>query len=126
MNPHNVPVQRFALKAEKKDEAIFCYSNCGPHFDGIAVSDNCNANTPSYTSCFGNSYTNDTGMHSYTFFTGSVHFQVKEIEVFEITDDTSLPPNRASVLFPKSRQGRVIFCSLKSSKDAEMYPLRRS
>jgi hypothetical protein len=31
-------------------------------------------------------YTNDTGRKPNTFFTGSTYFQVKEIEVFEITD----------------------------------------
>jgi hypothetical protein len=89
-NPHNVPARRFALKAEKKEEAICCYFSCGPHFWDITVSDNCNANTNSHTGNFGWHYTNDTGLggpvfHS-TFFTGSPNFKVKEIEVFEITD----------------------------------------
>jgi hypothetical protein len=30
-------------------------------------------------------YTNDTGLDEFTFFTGSQWFQVKEIEVFEIS-----------------------------------------
>jgi hypothetical protein len=86
-NPHNVPARRFALKAEKTDQAIRCYSSHGPYFlGGIAVSDNCNANTDSFTKFFGNTYTNDTGLDAKTFFTGSSKFQVKEIEVFEIPD----------------------------------------
>jgi hypothetical protein len=86
-NPHNVPAQRFALKAEKKESAIYCDSHRGPYFQcGIAVSDNCNANTESYTKYFGENYTNDTGLNGKTFFTGSESFQVKEIEVFEITE----------------------------------------
>jgi hypothetical protein len=48
-NPHNVPGRRFALKPEKKDEAIVCFSEYGPHFSDIYVSNNCNANTNSYT-----------------------------------------------------------------------------
>jgi hypothetical protein len=84
-NPHNFPARRFALKAEKKDEAIFCNSSCGPYFgNDIGVSDNCNKNTGSHT-WLGPSYTNDTGLRGKTFFTGSESFQVKEIEVFEIT-----------------------------------------
>jgi hypothetical protein len=31
MNPQNVPARRFALKAEKKKHAIYCFSNRGPH-----------------------------------------------------------------------------------------------
>jgi hypothetical protein len=84
-NPHNVPARRFALKAERKDWAIYCNSDCGPLFNDIGVSNNCNANTTSFT-WLGNCYTNDTGRDGKTFFTGSQFFQVKEIEVFEITD----------------------------------------
>jgi hypothetical protein len=56
------------------------------------VSDNCNANTNSFT-LLGRSYTNDTGLDDETVFTDSADFQVKEIEVFEITDSTNLPHN---------------------------------
>jgi hypothetical protein len=83
-NPHNVPARRFALKVEKKDMAILCSSDQGPRFCDICVFDNCNTNTNSGT-WLGNSYTNDTGLKGNTFFTGSEKFQVKEIEVFEIT-----------------------------------------
>jgi hypothetical protein len=85
-NPHNVPARRFALKAEKRDEAIFCISNHGPHFIDLVVSDNCNEKTSSSASIFGNRYTNDTGLDGNMFFTGSAHFQVKEIEVFEFCE----------------------------------------
>jgi hypothetical protein len=36
-NPHNIPARRFALKAEKKHEAICCYSFRGPFFRDICV-----------------------------------------------------------------------------------------
>jgi hypothetical protein len=86
-NPHNFPASKFALKAEKKAEAIGCDSQLGPCFcHGICVANNCNANTVSFTSYFGTSYANDTGLPGQTFFTGSWEFTVKEIEVFEITD----------------------------------------
>jgi hypothetical protein len=85
-NPHNFPARKFALKAEAKDEAIACASSWGPHFYDIGVSEDCNANTDSITFNFGDSYANDTGLDGKTFFTGSWHFKVKEIEVFEITD----------------------------------------
>jgi hypothetical protein len=69
-----------------KHLAIYCHSGCGPTFgNDIAVCDNCNANTSSFTA-LGNSYTNDTGLDQFVVFTGSRGFQVKEIEVFEITD----------------------------------------
>jgi hypothetical protein len=88
-NPHNVPARRFALKAEERHRAIFCVDNYGPDFCDIGVVDNCNANAKSWTSYFGEKYTNDTRLGGNpprnTFFTGSERFTVKEIEVFEIT-----------------------------------------
>jgi hypothetical protein len=89
-NPHNFPARKFALRAEEKDEAIWCDSLCGPHFGDIHVSDDCNADTCSWTHQFGSSYKNDTGLDGETFFTGSENFRVKEIEVFEITGGTAL------------------------------------
>jgi hypothetical protein len=85
-NPHNVPARRFALKAEKKDEAIIWNFSSGPSFGDLRVVDNCNTNNWSHIGTFGQSYTNDTGLDGKTFFTGSEGFRVKEIEVFEITD----------------------------------------
>jgi hypothetical protein len=85
-NPHNFPARTFALRAEMKHQAIYCCSSEGPHFYDIGVGDNCNANTASRTSHFGNSYANDTGLDGRHFFTGSENFTVKEIEVFEIKD----------------------------------------
>jgi hypothetical protein len=83
-NPHNIAPRRFALNPAKKHQAIYCDSTCGPRFYDITVNDNCNANTNSYT-YLGTAYTNDTELNGYTVFTGSSTFQVKEIEVFEIT-----------------------------------------
>jgi hypothetical protein len=77
------------LKAERKQQAIHCNSERGPSFGvgpcDIAVFDNCNTNTDSRT-FLGASYTNDTGLNDSFVFTGSYYFQIKEIEVFEITD----------------------------------------
>jgi hypothetical protein len=97
-NPHNVPAWRFALKAEKKDEAIFYSSGRGPDFCDIGVWDNCNENTDSFTYSFGTRYTNDTGLDGKTFFTGSLHFQMKEIEVFEISDSIAPTKSRSPAL----------------------------
>jgi hypothetical protein len=85
-NPHNFPARKFALKAEKKDQAIRCDSSWGPQFGDIGVSDNCNANASSHTYLFGLRYANDTGLDGESFFTRSRNFKLKEIEVFEITD----------------------------------------
>jgi hypothetical protein len=74
-NPHNIPARRFALKAEWKQYAIWCYSGWGPCFGGgfdIGVYDNCNANTHSRT-YLGDTYTNDTGLDDRIVFTGSKH-----------------------------------------------------
>jgi hypothetical protein len=80
-NPHNIPARRFALRGEWKGRAIRCDSKCGPCFgNDIGVSDNCNANPFNYT-FLGLVYTNDTGLAE-----KMKYFQVKEIEVFEITE----------------------------------------
>jgi hypothetical protein len=50
----------------------------------IIVTDDCNAKTGSFTH-FGTTYINDTGLADKIVFTGSLTFQVKEIEVFEMT-----------------------------------------
>jgi hypothetical protein len=84
-NPHNIPARRFALNAEKRDEAIACDSNRGPDFDGLVVSDSRNANTRSCT-WLGNVYANDTELDGSTVFTGSWNFQAKKIEVVDITE----------------------------------------
>jgi hypothetical protein len=87
-NPHNLPAKRFALNAEMKWRAIDCYSEWGPAFYNIAVSENCNANTNSWAYFNGatDTYINDTRLNRETIFADSKNFQVKEIEVFEITD----------------------------------------
>jgi hypothetical protein len=77
-NPYNFPARRFALKAEKKDKAIACDSSTGPHFCDLVVSDQCKRYNSS-TFNFGNVYADKTGLD------GKRCFQVKEIEVFEIT-----------------------------------------
>jgi hypothetical protein len=84
-NPHNFPARKFALKAEKKDHAIFCDSSLGPTLIDLEVSNNCNANTES-SSFLGFWAANDTRMEGRDVLTGSQDFTVKEIEVFEITD----------------------------------------
>jgi hypothetical protein len=85
-NPHNIAPRRFAFDTAKKQHPIYCDSGWGPGFgDDMGVFDNCNASTESFT-YLGRSYTNDTGLDEWKVFTGSWNFQVKEIEVFEITD----------------------------------------
>jgi hypothetical protein len=85
-NPHNLPARKFALKHEKKDEAVCAGSAWGPHFRDIVVFDDCNQHTRNHSWTFGWCYTNDTDLDRKTFFTGSKYFTVKEIEVFEIHD----------------------------------------
>jgi hypothetical protein len=66
-NPHNFPARKFVLKAEKKNDAIWCVSLWGPNFYDIGVYDNCNGATGSYGSNFGGSYANDTRRDGKTF-----------------------------------------------------------
>jgi hypothetical protein len=82
-NPRNFPPRKFPLNHGK---AIYVGSWSGPYFYDIVVWNDCNRNASSSASGFGNWYRNDTGLDRETFFTGSPHFTVKEIEVFEITD----------------------------------------
>jgi hypothetical protein len=87
-NPNNVDPRKFVLKTAKKHRAIGCDSRMGPHFDDIRVFDQCNRNVDNYTSAFGYTYTNDTGIGGKpgfnTLLTASGYFKVSEIEVFEI------------------------------------------
>jgi hypothetical protein len=87
-NPHNIPARKFALMAEKTQKAISCLSLRGPafgHNNGLWIYDNCNANTDSYTVLL-DAHTNDAGLDHFAVFTVSFYLQVREIEVFEITD----------------------------------------
>jgi hypothetical protein len=84
-NPHNISARKFALRAEKKRQAIGCDPECGPCFSDILVSDQCDSNNKSYTG-LSYTYTNNTGLDEQVVFTGSRQFRVKEIEVFEISD----------------------------------------
>jgi hypothetical protein len=83
-NPHNFPARKFALKAEKKNYAIYCDSARGPHFCDMGIFSHCNANRDSYSS-LGGSYANVIPRDGHTVLTGSYLFTVREIEVFEIT-----------------------------------------
>jgi hypothetical protein len=87
-NPHNLSERKFTLKAEDKHRAICCDSKQGPRFgygSDIRVDGNSTANTMGYTD-LDHSYTNDTGLSGEMVLTGSGYFQVKEVEVFEITE----------------------------------------
>jgi hypothetical protein len=87
-NPHCVPPRKFALKAERKQFAIYCNSAYCAAFGHITVSDNCNAKrnrvTRIGTHWRNSTYANDTAFEY--FLTGAEYFTVKEIEVFEIAD----------------------------------------
>jgi hypothetical protein len=88
-NPHHVPERRFPLRAEMKQEEVFSFSEfcpaIGDNPTDLIVSDDCNANTHSFHSV-GLTYTNCIGLNGRIVLTASGHFQVKEIEVFEITE----------------------------------------
>jgi hypothetical protein len=84
-NPHNVPARKFALKAAKENEAIYCDPEYGPSFRDVGVRGNSsNQNWADFRT--NHCYVNDTGLDGVPFFTGKRLFKMKEIEVFEITD----------------------------------------
>jgi hypothetical protein len=89
-NPRNVTARKLALRPERWRCAISYDMNAGPIFGNsgdIWVSDHCNSNTDSSTGQFGDTYMGDTELDNpESFFTGSDHFQVSEIEVFELTE----------------------------------------
>jgi hypothetical protein len=82
-NPHNVAPRKFALKTERKGNAIFCTRDNGPRFgpDDICVYADCQKGT---TRCFGETFVNDTELVGKTILAGSESFDIKEIEIFEI------------------------------------------
>jgi hypothetical protein len=83
-NPHNLPARRFALKDDKKYQAIRSVFNYGPCFgDDVVIWDM--PNRINNSTSFDTSYTNDTGLNGMTFFTGARTFQVNDIEVFQIS-----------------------------------------
>jgi hypothetical protein len=96
-NPNNIPARRFALKTKMKYQAIYCCRfvgrptpraprfDKGSHFGDVWFHNNGNANTSS-GSHLGSSYTNDTGLDGPIVFMSMNTFQVREIEVFAITD----------------------------------------
>jgi hypothetical protein len=84
--PHNVPARRFVLKSEKKPQAIWSDFGDGPHFgEELYVSDHCNTKLSSQAR-LGSVYTNDTAVADRLVFTGSLYFQVEEIDVFEVRE----------------------------------------
>jgi hypothetical protein len=87
-NQHNIGARIFPLKEEQKAYAIYGHVSYGVIFGSghnLCVYSKCNVHNSSYTTAFGQSYTNDTGLPGDTVFTGGSHFRVREIEVFELT-----------------------------------------
>jgi hypothetical protein len=83
-NPHDPTARKFALKAEKKGEAIVCSNSGGPSFGDIVIADKCNQNSSSSTAEFGTRYFSEIEQAKDTFLTGSSSFTVSEVEIFKI------------------------------------------
>jgi hypothetical protein len=84
-------------------EAIWSGDLYSPDFLDIHAHDNGNANTRSSISRFGGHDANDTALDGKTFFTGSVTFTVKKIEVLGVAGETAVPlPARRYRSFKKS------------------------
>jgi hypothetical protein len=86
-NPHCVPPRKFALKAEKKQNSIECYSG------DCAVFGDSNANRNNFTRIgtrsSSSTYANDTDFED--FFTDAEKCTMKETQFFKIADYTTLP-----------------------------------
>jgi hypothetical protein len=89
-NPHGIPARKFPLKFGEKHNAIDCDRRFGPIFGvDVYIFDECNTHTDNHTDSFGDSYANDTGLKGMNVFACSHGFTVKEMEVFEVADETS-------------------------------------
>jgi hypothetical protein len=115
---HTEKSAQHPCEEKKRQDAICCNSSSGPIFTGIAVWNQCDTN--SYARAFGSVSTNDTGLASGTFFTGSNYVTVGEIEVFEITDSITLP-NSLLAAFPRlcSDRTKHAFCDPIGSMNVE-------
>jgi hypothetical protein len=82
-NPSGVPPRKFALRREKKSEAIHCCPKSGPVFGGgcITITHKGNETTNNNTDGFG-----VNGGEEDKVLTGARNFRVKKAEVFELTD----------------------------------------
>jgi hypothetical protein len=86
-NPGHLPARVFSLKKSikirrfqpKSPESLFVFG-----FGDLVVSADCNLNMNSSSECFGRTYENDSGRAGNSLLTGSTHFKVEEIEVFEV------------------------------------------
>ena len=90
VNEENRPL-KIKINPKKRQYAIYCHSERGPVFgDGdIFITSNANLTYESY-SCLGSSYQHPQYDHgtneAYSFLTGSSHFQLSEIEVYQKED----------------------------------------
>jgi hypothetical protein len=87
-NQHNIGARIFPLNEDRKAYAIYGHGSYGASFGSghnLCVYNQCNINSSSYTTGFGQTYMNDTGLPGDTVFTGGSNFRVREIEVFELT-----------------------------------------
>jgi hypothetical protein len=83
-NPHNLATRIFAQK--RQERAIFGSSSYGPVFGAgsdLQIRGDFYGSNSNYSK-LGNTYANDTEIAGTTVLTGSQHFRVKEIEVFEV------------------------------------------
>jgi hypothetical protein len=84
-NPHGTKPMIFPIKEERKENAIYCSADRGPHIGNTYVCNECNVRPDSYSCGFGDVFRNTTDLDGKTFLTGWTHFRVKELEVFELT-----------------------------------------
>jgi hypothetical protein len=90
-NPHNVPAQQFRLKEEEKWRAINCFRWRGRAFGhgcDLFVPHNWDSTADSVSN-LGRAYIDNASLNGRIFFAGAADCTVKEIEVFEVSDDHS-------------------------------------
>jgi hypothetical protein len=85
-NPQNTPSHKFPLKPDKKFQAICCNEDWCPCFTDIGVYNHSDVNVSSYATGLGTTDANLVKVSPKMVFTSLGHFQVSEVEVFEITE----------------------------------------
>jgi hypothetical protein len=79
---------KFPLKADRKQFALYCCSKHGPVFGNrasdLSIKPSMTTGNHCHTHGFGCNYQFDLEVDRKSFLTGSEHFSVDEIEVFEV------------------------------------------
>jgi hypothetical protein len=80
-----VELKTIAVHESQSEKRLQYLKGDVSHFPTFCVRDKCDANTGSFNYLFDGCYTNDPGLDGTTIFTRSQIFQVKHVEILEMT-----------------------------------------